>query len=274
MARPLKKGLDYFPKDVNYYDDEKIIELLEEYGPLGQTVYDAAITLVYKNGYYLETSAERLAVHIIRMIGNRWIKNRSKVTEILSFCADRGLLDKELMSRDVVTSRGIQKRYSEITARKKTDKSKYRLIDDELSDAETEVNAAKTEVNAAETGVIAAETCINAAKMPQSKVNKIKVNESKVPQAETAEYTHKYGRFVNLTDIEYESLVKDYGREITDEYVDRVDRYLENSGRKPYKSHLATIREWLSRDGAKPKSAHSYDLEKLVAHALNTTPHM
>ena len=40
MARPYKEGCSYFPSDVDIYSDFKIIDLLNEYGPLGYTVYD------------------------------------------------------------------------------------------------------------------------------------------------------------------------------------------------------------------------------------------
>ena len=35
MARPAKKGLDYYPSDTNRRNDFKIMDLLNQYGPLG-----------------------------------------------------------------------------------------------------------------------------------------------------------------------------------------------------------------------------------------------
>ena len=40
MPRPRKAGLDYFPEDVDRRNDFKIMDLLNEYGPLGYTIYD------------------------------------------------------------------------------------------------------------------------------------------------------------------------------------------------------------------------------------------
>ena len=54
MGRPIKAGLSYFPKDVDYYEDFKIMDLMNEYGPLGQTIYDIVISMVYREGYFLE----------------------------------------------------------------------------------------------------------------------------------------------------------------------------------------------------------------------------
>ena len=47
MGRKPKTGLDYFPKDVDYYDDFNIMDLMNEYGPLGQTIYDVVLCMIY-----------------------------------------------------------------------------------------------------------------------------------------------------------------------------------------------------------------------------------
>ena len=110
---PHKKGLNYFPKMIDFYDDDKIIDLLEKYGPLGVTIYDVILTIVYHNGYYVELSKDRLSRMVIRKIGNRWVKQRV-VVQVIQFCADIGLLCNDLLSQNVITSVGIQTRYQEI----------------------------------------------------------------------------------------------------------------------------------------------------------------
>lgn len=35
QGAPNKAALDYFPKMVNFYEDDKIFDLLDEYGPTG-----------------------------------------------------------------------------------------------------------------------------------------------------------------------------------------------------------------------------------------------
>ena len=84
MARPIKKGLSYFPKDVDYYEDFKIMDLMNEYGPLGQTIYDVVISMIYREGYFLEFKnfeqlKKNLPVKIIKTIGNRWINKKDFV---------------------------------------------------------------------------------------------------------------------------------------------------------------------------------------------------
>ena len=111
MARAVGKGLRYFPKDVDYYMDDRIMDLLDAYGPLGQTVYDVMLTMVYREGYYLEMAPERLARQIIRWIGSGWVESREKVVEVLGFIAEVGLVDKALYRQGVITSAAIQRRY-------------------------------------------------------------------------------------------------------------------------------------------------------------------
>lgn len=180
MARPAKTGLDYFPMDVDYYDDFKIMDLLNEYGPLGTTIYEIIISKIYKNGYYLEVPLDKLATQLVRIIGNRWIKDKNLVLQVIQYCADIGLFNNALLTQSVITSVGIQRRYSEVTVRNKVDKSKYWLLD-KNSDHEVLITVPKNPISVTETNINVAETKLNATKKQQkeSKVNKSKVNKSR-----------------------------------------------------------------------------------------------
>lgn len=119
MARgaPNKQPLDYFPKVVNFYEDDKIFDLLDEYGPLGVTIYDCILTIVYSNGYFANLSKDKLSRMVIRKIGNKWIKSQKVVVQVIDYCADLGLFQKDLMLQDIITSVGIQKRYYKIAVK-------------------------------------------------------------------------------------------------------------------------------------------------------------
>ncbi len=182
MARPPKKSLDYFPKDVNFYDDDKIIDLLDEYGPVGVTVYDVILTLVYKNGYYLEIPVSKLATLIVRIIGSKWIRQKDFVVRVIDYCADIGLFDNALLAQNVITSEGIQRRYSEITVRNKVDISKYWLLKKNVcstvgdSTPEKIVSVTETPVIVTETPVIVTETM--SIKEKENKEKEMKVNKT------------------------------------------------------------------------------------------------
>ena len=58
--------------------------------------------------------------------------------------------------------------------------------------------------------------------------------------------------FVYLTEIEHNKLLKDYGLEVTDTYLHRLDDYIgvigEDVAKKKYKSHYHVIKSWYRKD--------------------------
>lgn len=115
---PNKKGLVYFPKMIDFYEDDKIFDLLDRYGPLGVTVYDCILCIVYKHGYYAEIPLDKLSMMIIKMIGNKWVKSKKTVVQVVHFCSEIGLLNDDLMTENIITSVGIQRRYYEIAVKR------------------------------------------------------------------------------------------------------------------------------------------------------------
>lgn len=178
MARPAKKGLDYYPSDTNRRNDFKIMDLLNQYGPLGYTIYDFCLQYVYENGYFLDVPLQQVCLTLCRDIGAKWIKNKNLVGQVIDYCADIGLFDKDLLRQNVMTSVGIQRRYDSVTVRNKVDKSEFWLLGKENCEAAL-INAPKNGVSATETKVVATETEVSATNMPQIKVNKIKEKEKK-----------------------------------------------------------------------------------------------
>ena len=61
---------------------------------------------------------------------------------------------------------------------------------------------------------------------------------------------HLYGeyRHVKLTDEEYQKLLSDYGASVLDDYIRRLDEYIQTTGKK-YKDHNLTIRQWIRKAG-------------------------
>lgn len=187
MARPRKNGLDYFPLDTDFLYDDKIFELTNQRGPLGQMVYLSLLSEVYREGYYIDIPLDRLANMIIRSIGSRWISSREEVIEILDLCALIGLLDKELYAQGIITSKGIQRRYSEITVRRKQSNRLYWLIGEHEQTgeaAENEDTVDKIDIFDDDETVCAEETPVNVCDNAtnKSKENKTKSNQSVVNQ--------------------------------------------------------------------------------------------
>ena len=63
------------------------------------------------------------------------------------------------------------------------------------------------------------------------------------------EQKHLHGEYkhVRLTDKEHQKLLSDYGASVVDDYIRRLDEYIQANGKK-YKDHNLTIRQWIRKD--------------------------
>lgn len=251
MSRPVKTGLDYFLSDVSFWDDGKIMDLTNTYGPMGVCIYDVVLRQVYKNGYYLETSLDALAGLVIRTIGNRWIKNKNLVLQVMQYCAEIGLLDHALLSQSVITSVGIQQRYDQVTARNKVDKTKYWLLEKKDVPAACQ-SAPPKSVSAAETGVSATETPVSAQTIRQRREEKKREEENREDQSRVCsviEIPCRNGTF---------SVDEDFLDELTHTYPEMdvmeslkhlVTYLLSNPGKQRFRNAAGgTVRWWVQED--------------------------
>lgn len=276
MARRVKTGLNYFPKDVDYYDDFKIMDLLNDYGPLGQTIYDVVLAQIYREGYYLEAPLDKLAAKVVRVIGNRWVKDKSLVLQVIQYCADIGLFDKDLLMQSVITSVGIQRRYSEVTVRNKVNKDRYWLIDEK---GQPLLNAPINPISVTETIISVAETPVNASDIQQkeSKGNKTKQNKTICPelQGEAAgpvifELILNDKTFYPVYQTEIEKYKILYPAVNVEQEYKKMIGWLDThpDNRKTSRGITKFINGWLSRtqDSARPKQAEAPVKHKNAFH--------
>lgn len=139
MARPVKKGIDYFPLDVDVFENDKLFDVQSEFGPLGEVVYFRLLCLIYRKGYYFKfDSFEKLASIVVRSIGFRWADDRNVIVEIIKYLIKCRLFDSTLAEKNILTSRGIQERYKLATEKRKSGISEYSLLGGEVSTLENE----------------------------------------------------------------------------------------------------------------------------------------
>ena len=173
---PNKKGLDYFPKTIDFYEDDRIFDLLDRYGPLGVTVYDCILCIVYKHGYYAEIPLDKLSKLITKMIGNKWVKNQKVVVQVVHFCSEIGLIDDGLMTENIITSVGIQQRFYKIVVERMERQlynDKYWLLKNE-ENGEPLLNAPKNGITSEENRIISEENQLTSEESPIENKNKIK----------------------------------------------------------------------------------------------------
>ncbi len=129
MARPIKKGLSYFPLDVGVFKDKRITKIERKFGVYGSSIFLRILTMVYEHGYYLEMTEEDLITELIYQIGVGKISYQ-RVRNVILMCCELGILDESLFRQGVITSDGIQKQFIRVAKRRKeVDISKYWLLD-------------------------------------------------------------------------------------------------------------------------------------------------
>lgn len=110
MARPRKKGLDYFPFDTDFFENPKIVCLDGKFGPKGVLTAIKLLTAVYRKGYFLEwTETAQLSF----LHANSYV-TEGLLAQIIKFLLEREFFCRSLFESDnVITSVGIQQRYFE-----------------------------------------------------------------------------------------------------------------------------------------------------------------
>lgn len=117
MARPRKKGLDYFPLDVDFFQDKKIKRLRARFGSNGVEVYIYLLCEIYRNGYYIDYDED-----LILDISDEVNISENAAKQIMNYLLSRSLFnDKLAKSVKVLTAESIQRRYQEAKKGGKTD---------------------------------------------------------------------------------------------------------------------------------------------------------
>lgn len=133
MARTIKRGLEYFPFDVDFFQDIRIRKLIKYQGGKAVTVYALLLCTIYKNGYYAEWDKE-----LPFIISEQSGYTEAYIQEVIDCCLNIGLLSKDLFeSAKVLTSKGIQERYRRICSlsRRTSVIDEYNLIPAEKKDS-------------------------------------------------------------------------------------------------------------------------------------------
>ena len=128
MARIAKSGLEYFPFDIDFFQDIRIRKLIKRQGGKAVTVYALLLCLIYKNGYFMQWDDE------LPFIGSEMSGfEEAYVLEVIKTCLTLGLFDKNMYDTEqVLTSKGIQVRYCNIQRLNKRMSriDKYSLLDE------------------------------------------------------------------------------------------------------------------------------------------------
>lgn len=147
MARPRKRGLDYFPFDVDFFSDEKMVCIAGEFGAKGELVAVKLLCAVYRNGYFAEWNDAARYKLMRDMPG----VSGELLSQIVSRLVFWGFFDQSLFdSAGVLTSRGIQQRYFEAVRRRQPIDSDlpFLLVSDSRNHINVDNNSVNVNINA------------------------------------------------------------------------------------------------------------------------------
>lgn len=143
MGRKAKMRLDYFPMDVDFFQDLKIRKLIKRQGGKAIAVYTLLLCYIYKNGYYMVWDQD-----LPFICSEQTGYDEAYVREVIKVCLQLGLFSKDLYDKSgILTSRGIQERYQRICqlTRRTAIVSEYSLLDaDEVEEIKQEAQAHAT----------------------------------------------------------------------------------------------------------------------------------
>lgn len=106
MSRPVKKGLDYFPVNVDFFETEENKFFSVETGASGICALMKLMCNIYRNGYYIDWGQDHEALFSWDMRG---MVSKDEIPRIIQVCLKRGIFDKKLYEKySILTSRYIQ----------------------------------------------------------------------------------------------------------------------------------------------------------------------
>lgn len=115
MARPLQTGLNYFPLDVTFDQDDKIALIESDFGLEGFSITIKLLMKIYSESYFYHWGEKEQKI-FARKVG----MDVSFVVAIVDAGLRWGLFSQLLFDDyGILSSRGIQKRYFEAVSRRK-----------------------------------------------------------------------------------------------------------------------------------------------------------
>ena len=162
MARISKPGLDYFPLDVNFFQDRKVRRISNRHPAAGIAALTSLLCLIYKEkGFYVAWNQDTLFD-----ISQEVCCEEEEMQAIIDDCLSVGLFDTYIYKEyGILTSQAIQEQYHKIitdSRRKyKLPLERFWLIKEEKdgtgnnsADIRSNINSKGTEVDEAENKIV------------------------------------------------------------------------------------------------------------------------
>ncbi|MFS1013787.1 Lin1244/Lin1753 domain-containing protein [Enterococcus casseliflavus] len=205
MARPTKKGLDYFPLDVDFLSDLKVRRIIKACGKEAVHILVALLANIYRDEGYYVLWDDDLAFLVADEVGTK----EGTVEELVRKAVQVKFFDKDIFDKySVLTSKGIQNRYILATKERKKVELEFKYL------LTNEVNRSNISINGRN-------NLVNQGNNQQSKVKESKEKEIKedatAGESASLETFQKLWLFPNVVQVEdLLNLVDIYGDELVE----------------------------------------------------------
>ena len=233
ISRPTKRGIDYFPLDVDFLQDTKIRKIMRSNGTGSIAILISLLSSIYKdNGYFTKWDSD-----IPFLVADEVGASEGAVSEVVNKSVQVGFFDKELYEKyKILTSKGIQKRYMRVAEKRKSIElfREYLLL--EL------VNVDNNSVNVCINSINVYNNSINSVVNTQSKEKESKEKESKEnilsgnPTAQIVNYLNQ------VCGTKFKATTKDTKQHINarlnegfklDDFIEVIDKKYFEWGKRP-----------------------------------------
>lgn len=273
MARPTKKGLDYFPLDVDFLSDLKVRRIIKACGKEAVHILVALLANIYRDEGYYVLWDDDLAFLVADEVGTK----EGTVEELVRKAVQVKFFDKDIFDKySVLTSKGIQNRYILATKERKKVELEFKyLLTNEVNRSNISINGWNNSVNQGNN---------QQSKVKESKVKEIK-EDATAGESASLETFQKLWLFPNVVQVEdLLNLVDIYGDELVEAAIklagskdvpkNRAISFLTASLQEWADANVKTIdqaRDYQRTRGAKKQGYNQKPLreEKLPDWAVN-----
>lgn len=273
MARPTKKGLDYFPLDVDFLSDLKIRRIIKACGKEAVHILVALLANIYRDEGYYVLWDDDLAFLVADEVGTK----EGTVEELVRKAVQVKFFDKDIFDKySVLTSKGIQNRYILATKERKKVELEFKyLLTNEVNRSNISINGRNNSVNQGNN---------QQSKVKESKEKEIK-EDATAGESASLETFQKLWLFPNVVQVEdLLNLVDIYGDELVEAAIklagskdvpkNRAISFLTASLQEWADANIKTIdqaRDYQRTRGAKKQGYNQKPLreEKLPDWAVN-----
>jgi len=273
VARPTKKGLDYFPLDVDFLSDLKVRRIIKACGKEAVHILVALLANIYRDEGYYVLWDDDLAFLVADEVGTK----EGTVEELVRKAVQVKFFDKDIFDKySVLTSKGIQNRYILATKERKKVELEFKyLLTNEVNRSNISINGRNNSVNQGNN---------QQSKVKESKEKEIK-EDATASESASLETFQKLWLFPNVVQVEdLLNLVNIYGDELVEAAIklagskdvpkNRAISFLTASLQEWADANVKTIdqaRDYQRTRGAKKQGYNQKPLreEKLPDWAVN-----